>query len=80
VKSKDKTLPEESSKEDIKLLEETFTIRNELQYYADREESQKKLKELNKKAKQFYIKTKEIINKITEEQAETIKKQLLTKE
>lgn len=71
-------LKEQFNKEDTELLEETFKIRNELQYYANTNIPKNKIKETSIKAKEFFTKTKKIINTITDTEITTIINQLKT--
>jgi len=69
-------LTEFYSKEDIDAIKKAFDARNDLQYYADRPVDDKIIEETSKHCKQFYIKTKDILTKITEAQIQVIREKL----
>ncbi len=71
-----KTLQEQYTDEENKEIEESFKMRNDLQYYADRNTPKEKIIEINIKAKRFYIKTKNIISVIKEEQINKIREKV----
>ena len=62
--------------DDIRLTEKGFEVRNDLQYYPDRFVSEQILIELKERVIDFFIKTKEIISKITEKQINEIRKKI----
>lgn len=61
---------------DIKMIEKAFSARIDLQYYTDRPVDEKIIEETKKYCKEFYIKTKDILSRITENQINSIRKLL----
>jgi len=61
---------------DMEMIQKAFSVRTDLQYYTNRPVSEKDLEDVKKYCKEFYIKTKDIISKITETQIESIRKKL----
>ncbi len=64
------------NKKDDEMLDKAFSARIDLQYYADRPVDAKIIEETRKHSKIFYIKTKDAIAKITEEQIASIREAL----
>ncbi len=62
------------SKEDLDLIKLSFEIRNDLQYYPDKLVSNDKLDFVKKEAVNFFIKTKEILSKLSEKEIREIRK------
>jgi uncharacterized protein (UPF0332 family) len=54
--------------DDIKMIQQAFSARKDLQYYADRSVDGKIIEENKKYCKSFYIKTKDMISNMTEKQ------------
>ena len=65
---------------DLDMIQKTFSARINLQYYADRPVDSKVIEEAKKYCKDFFLKTKDILSKITESQISTIRKNLSEKE
>ena len=66
--------------EDFHMIQKSFSARIDLQYYADRLVDGKIIEETKKYCKDFFLKTKDILSKITESQINTIRKNLSEKE
>src|SRR3989344_4181140 len=64
------------SEGDVKMMEKAFSARNDLQYYADRPVEQKTIDEVKAYCKVFFIKTKDILASISENQIDKIRKEL----
>src|SRR3989344_5468843 len=62
---------------DNKMINDAFKSRIDLQYYADRPVDNLVIEKTKKYSKDFYIKTKDIIAKITEDQINSIRKELI---
>ena len=58
---------------DIEMIEKAFSARINLQYYADRPVDKKEIDETVKYCKDFYVKTKDIISRMTEKQMKSIR-------
>ncbi|MBI4155277.1 hypothetical protein HY498_04290 [Candidatus Woesearchaeota archaeon] len=58
---------------DIELINKAFFARNDLQYYTNRPVEENIINEIKIGCKDFYIKTKDIIIKLTEEQINNIR-------
>jgi uncharacterized protein (UPF0332 family) len=69
-------LTEFYNEEDIDKIKKAFDARNDLQYYADRPVDDKTIEDASKYCKQFYVKTKDVIAKITEAQVLAIRQKL----
>ncbi len=69
-------LKEFYSSNERELIETCFRIRNTLQYYPQRFVDNKKLEFVRNEAVNFYVKTKEIISKISESQVKKIREEL----
>ncbi len=67
------------SKQDIKMLELAFGVRIDLQYYADRPVDEEALDKSRTYCKDFFIRTKDILSKINDEQIDKIRKSLKNK-
>jgi len=61
---------------DMQMIEKAFSARIDLQYYSDRPVDERIINETSKYCKDFYIKTKDIISKITETQIDLVRKKL----
>lgn len=61
---------------DIEMVEKAFSARIDLQYYADRPVDNKIIDETKAYCKDFFIKTKDVLAKITEEQISQIRERL----
>ena len=64
------------NKKDIEMVEKAFSARIDLQYYANRPVESKTIEETKVYCKTFFIKTKDILAKITEEQIKSIENSL----
>ena len=64
------------SEDEIRLIKSAFDVRNNLQYYPDRLISDLKLMIIEKGSVDFFVKTKDIVLKITEKQIREIRKNL----
>lgn len=62
------------SQEDLDLIKMSFETRNDLQYYPDKLVSDNKLDFVKKGAVDFFVKTKEILSKLSEKQIKEIRK------
>ena len=71
-----KCLIEYYDETDMKMIEKAFSARIDLQYYSDRPVDERIINETSKYCKDFYIKTKDIISKITETQIDLVRKKL----
>ena len=71
-----KCLIEYYDETDMKMIEKAFSARIDLQYYSDRPVDERVINETSKYCKDFYIKTKDIISKITETQIDLVRKKL----
>ena len=71
-----KCLIEYYDETDMKMIEKAFLVRIDLQYYSDRPVDERVINETSKYCKDFYIKTKDIISKITETQIDSVRKKL----
>jgi uncharacterized protein (UPF0332 family) len=65
--------------EDIRNFEESFSARIDLQYYSNRPVNEKIITNSSKNCKIFFIKTKNILSRIREEQINSIRKKFTTK-
>jgi len=65
--------------EDVKGFEESFSARIDLQYYSNRPVDEKIITNSSKNCKIFFIKTKNILSRIREEQINSIRKKFTTK-
>jgi len=64
------------NKKDMEMIKKAFSARIDLQYYADRPVDDQIIEETKKYCKDFYIKTKDILSKITEKQINEMREQL----
>src|SRR3989344_6831157 len=64
-------------KEGAEMMEKAFSARIDLQYYANRPVDSKVIEETKRYCTTFFIKTKDIIAKITEEQIKNIRDALM---
>lgn len=64
------------SSKDIENIEKAFSARIDLQYYANRPVDKSVIKNIKKYCKDFFIKTKNILLKITESQIKEIRDRL----
>ena len=71
-----KCLIEYYDETDMKMIEKAFSARIDLQYYSDRPVDERIINETSKYCKDFYIKTKDIMSKITETQIDSVRKKL----
>jgi len=71
-----KCLIEYYDETDMKMIEKAFSARIDLQYYSDRPVDERVINETSKYCKDFYIKTKDIMSKITETQIDSVRKKL----
>lgn len=69
-------LQEFYNKKDMKMIEKAFGARINLQYYADRPVDNSVILEAKKYCKEFFVKTKDILARITEEQISQIRENL----
>ncbi|HLD72812.1 MAG TPA: hypothetical protein VJA23_04450 [Candidatus Nanoarchaeia archaeon] len=67
------------SPEDFQMIQAAFLARNDLQYYANRPVNARMVEENKRYCRDFYIKSKDIISRITEVQIEGIRKGLRLK-
>ncbi|MDP2750892.1 MAG: hypothetical protein Q8O89_08740 [Nanoarchaeota archaeon] len=65
------------SDRDIEMIEKAFSARSDLQYYADRPVDDRTIEEVRTYCKQFYIKTKDILSKITESEINSVRETLI---
>lgn len=63
-------------KKDIDMIGKAFSARIDLQYYANRPVDEKIIDETKKHSKLFFIKTKDAISKITEDEIEDLREGL----
>ncbi|MBL7148040.1 MAG: hypothetical protein ISS82_04405 [Nanoarchaeota archaeon] len=63
-------------KKDVDMFKKAFSSRIDLQYYADRPVDKPIIDESKKYCKEFFIKTKDILSKITNNQIEEIRNNL----
>ena len=61
---------------DVEMMGKAFLARISLQYYADRPVDEKIIEEVRKYCKDFYVKTKDILAKITENQINLIREKI----
>jgi uncharacterized protein (UPF0332 family) len=64
------------NKKDMKMIEKAFLARIDLQYYTDRPVDQNIIEETKRYCKDFYIKTKDILSKITEKDIDRLRMNL----
>lgn len=64
------------SRKDMEMIRKAFGARIDLQYYANRPVDEKTIEEVRAHCKDFYVKTKDIIIKITEKQINSVRKKL----
>lgn len=69
-------LEEFYNEKDIEMMGKAFSARIDLQYYSDRPVDDKVIEETSRYCKDFYIKTKDIISRISESQIEKIRKEI----
>lgn len=62
--------------QEFDLIKIAFDVRNDLQYYPERLVDRKKLEFAKKKAVDFFIKSKEIVSKITEKEIKKVREGL----
>lgn len=62
---------------DEKMIRQAFTARIDLQYYTDRPVDDKAIEDAKRHCRTFFIKTKDALARITEDQSITIRKALL---
>lgn len=63
-------------KKDIEMIEKAFSARIDLQYYANRPVDSKVIEEIKRHSASFFIKTKDILSKITEKNIKDIRESL----
>jgi uncharacterized protein (UPF0332 family) len=61
---------------DVKMINKAFNARIDLQYYPDRPVDKRDLEEIKKYCKHFFIKTKDILSLITEDDIGKLRKNL----
>ncbi len=61
------------NKKDIEMIEKAFNARISLQYYADRPVDSRRIEDVQKYCKDFYIRTKDIISGISEAEIKSIR-------
>ncbi len=61
---------------DVKMINKAFNARINLQYYPERPVDQKSLEEIKKYCKHFFIKTKDVLSLITEDDISKLRKYL----
>lgn len=59
---------------DVKMIKKAFGARNDIQYYADRPVDERIIEDISRYCKKFYIKTKDALARMTEEQVTRIRK------
>lgn len=64
------------NRQDMDNIKKAFDARNDLQYYTNRPVDDKIIEDSSKYCKQFYIKTKDALAKITETQISTIREKI----
>lgn len=69
-------LKELYNNKDKEMINKAFSARIDLQYYSDRPVDEKIIQEVKKYCKDFYIKTKDVLSGITENQIDLIRKKL----
>lgn len=69
-------LQELYTNKDIEMIEQAFSARVDLQYYADRPVDEKVIEETSKYCRDFFIKTKNILVRINENQINKIRENL----
>lgn len=62
--------------EDINMIKKAFSARINLQYYTDRPVDKEDIELVKSYCKTFFVKTKEILSRVTEEQIQTIRKRI----
>lgn len=67
------------SKHDINMFKLAFDVRIDLQYYADRPVDEEAFNQSRTYCKDFFIRTKDILSKINDEQIDKIRKSLKNK-
>lgn len=72
-------LSRDYSSKDFQKIQAAFLARTDLQYYANRPVNAKIIEENKRYCKDFYIKSRDLISKITEVQTEEIRKELRSK-
>lgn len=68
------------NQKDLEMIQKSFTARINLQYYADRSVDDRIIEEIKKYCKDYFLKTKDILSKITENQINIIRENLSEKE
>lgn len=63
-------------KKDFEMMEKAFSARTDLQYYSDRPVDDKIIEDIKKYCKDFYIKTRDALSKVNENQISRIRKEL----
>lgn len=66
------------SEEDVVMIKKAFKARNDLQYYSDRPVDEISIVEIGKYCKQFYVKTKDILVTLSDDEVENIRSSLLS--
>ena len=67
------------NEKDFEMVQKSFSARIDLQYYADRPVDNSIIEETRKYCKDFFLKTKDILSKITESQIRLIRENLIKK-
>jgi len=70
------SLKEFYNEKDLKMIQKAFEARIDLQYYANRPVDEKVIQETKRYCKDFYIKTKDILSDITEQQISDVRHNL----
>ena len=65
------------NKTDIDMMEKAFSARIDLQYYSDRPVNQLVIEQSKRYCRDFFIKTKDILSKITESQILSIRESIM---
>ncbi len=63
-------------KKDVEMIEKSFSARIDLQYYANRPVDKQVIEETKRYCKTYFIKTKDVLAEITEEQIKNIREAL----
>ena len=71
-------LKEVYTQQDMTMIKKAFSARSDLQYYTDRPVKEEIIEETKRYCKDFYIKTKDVLAKLSEQQIETIRNDLIS--
>ena len=72
----EKFLSEFFSKEDVRLVKRAFQMRINLQYYANRPVDVDELEQLKKEVRDFYLKSKDVMSRLKEDDIEKVREGL----